>query len=63
MKRPNPRKLPPQQQAVLDKAPDDWQTIQHLGDSHYALARAGKIEVRGIDDAPGWRWRKTPDRK
>ncbi len=62
MRRPTPRALPPAQQAVLDAAPDAWTLILHLGDSHYALARLGKIELKAIDDGPGWNWRKTPAR-
>lgn len=63
MKRPTARALPLLQQKVLDVAPADWTHILHLGDSHYALARSGKIEVQAIDDGPGWNWRKTPARK
>jgi hypothetical protein len=62
MRRNSKRQLPLVHQKVLETAPDDWSDIRHLGDSHYALQRAGKIEIRAIDDAPGWRWRKTPPR-
>lgn len=63
MRRPTARALPPAQQKVLDAAPAEWSRITDLGDSHYALARSGKIELRALDDAPGWNWRKTPPRK